>query len=80
MNRLILRLGFKNVEAGMSTTHRVPVKGERTKRGKQKTKGARYTAGNIPFECVSMFPQALRIWQNTADSFYHRGDFPVDVL
>ncbi len=79
VNRLAPLLGFKNIEAGLSKTRRVQVEGEKTKRGKRPTKVERYTAGNIPFEAVSMFPQALRVHQSTAEGFYRRGKLPVPI-
>ena len=80
VNRLAPLLGFKNIEAGLSKTRRVPVEGKKTKRGKKPTKVARCTDGNIPFKIVATFPSGLRVHQGTAEQFYRRGILPVQNI
>ncbi len=79
VNRLAPLLGFRAVEAGLSKTRRVRVKGKASKRGKHPTKVERYTEGNISFAAVATFPHTLRVEQGTADSFYRQGELPIQI-
>lgn len=77
VNRLAPLLGFDGLEAGMSTTKRVPIDGPPTARGKRPTRVERVTDGNCPFEAVAGFPAALRVHLGTADAYYTQGTLPV---
>ncbi|MEM7132104.1 MAG: hypothetical protein AAF702_37710 [Chloroflexota bacterium] len=77
VNRLAPLLGFEGIEAGRSTTKRVPVDGPLSKRGKRPTGVKRVTEGNIPFEAVATFPYGLRRYLGIAEAYYKDGVLPI---
>jgi hypothetical protein len=77
INRIAPLLGLTGVEAGLSKTIRVPIKGEFTVRGKPATRVVRRSEGNLPHEAVATFPYGVRRHQGTADAFYRANTTPI---
>ena len=79
VNRIAPLLGFRNVNAARQLPKRVPIPGEFTKTGKPATRVQKVSDGNIPFSAAAMFPRALRVHYGSANGFYRRGRFPIDM-
>lgn len=79
VNRIAPLIGIKGVEAGRKIAKRVPTKGK-TKTGKRKTEVKKVDLGNVPFQAVATFPQAMRRHFGTAAKYYSGGRMPLPGL
>jgi len=69
VDRLAPLVGLGGVQSGLNKPKRIPIEGAPlTKRGKQPTRVAGVSTGNVPFDAIARFPRGVR---------YHFGQLDV---